>query len=211
MSRQRVQELVPAEQGFDYASLAPAVAREVRNTTRQIRARVKRTIRDIIEVGIGLLAVQDALPYGQFGPYLRSEFGWTDRTARNFKAVAAWLSDRMEIVSELHLAPSAAYLLAGRSAPDSARQLALRRAQTGERITPRVAREILEQERAKLESGRKGRRLPASHLAPRLAKVLARYQERCEPSSAPERARQLREFADTLEANRPGPEKGQKR
>jgi hypothetical protein len=44
-------------------------------------------VEDIIEVGNDLQAVKDALPHGQFLPWLKAEFGWSERSAQNFMSV----------------------------------------------------------------------------------------------------------------------------
>src|SRR4051812_30163013 len=109
-------ELVPA--GFDYTRLGSNVAARIRATAEHIRQRVRQTLLGIVEVGSDLLEVKEALPYGQFGPWLRAEFGWTERMARNFMAVAERFGPKAEIISDLAICPTAAYLLAAPSTPD---------------------------------------------------------------------------------------------
>ena len=101
---------------------------EILLPAERIRQTVKRTIEDIIAVGNDLLAVKESLDHGQFGAWIRAEFGWTDRTARNFMAVAEQFGAKSEMISDLKIAPTAAYLLASPSAPDEARQEAVRMA-----------------------------------------------------------------------------------
>ncbi len=143
--------------------------------------------------------MKEALPHGAFENWLDAEFGWTKRTARHFMAVAAWLYEKRKLVSDLHLLPTAAYLLAAKSTPVEAREEALQRAGTGEIITPPVAREILTRAMKDRDARRNQRRVPASRLRPRLARVLQRYGQRCETDSRAELAGQLRAFADALE------------
>lgn len=61
--------------GFNYDLLETKVAEKVRSSADRIRERVKKTVEDIIDVGNDLLAVKEALPHGQFGPWLKAEFG----------------------------------------------------------------------------------------------------------------------------------------
>ena len=61
--------------GFDYSTLEPRVTKQVQETAARIRDKVKKTVEDIIEVGNDLLAVKEKLPHGQFGPWLKAEFG----------------------------------------------------------------------------------------------------------------------------------------
>lgn len=67
---------------FDDTPLSPDIAQQVRTTAQRIRQMVERTREDLLMVGRDLLAVKAALPHGRFGPWLRAEFGWTERTAR---------------------------------------------------------------------------------------------------------------------------------
>lgn len=200
------QELVPVVVGFNYDLLETKVAHQVRNSADRIREKVKKTLEDIIEVGNDLVAVRDALPHGQFGPWLRAEFGWTERTARNFMAVAERFGPKTEMISDLTIQPTAAYLLAAPSAPDEAREAAIERAEAGEQITTAVAKEILAETR-KRKRPKRQKAIPAEKLGVRLVKALEKYKERWNPKELSELARQLRGFADALEK----PERGGKK
>ena len=58
---------------------------------RQLQADVQR---GIIEIGLELIAAKKEVPHGQWGAWLANEFEWTDRTARNFIAVAERFGNR---------------------------------------------------------------------------------------------------------------------
>src|SRR5918912_824865 len=140
MAKEPTGELVVIEpQPFDYSSLEGKTAEKVQAAAERIRQTVKRTIEDIIEIGNELLAVKEALEHGQFGAWLRAEFGWTDRTARNFMGVAEQFGSKTETISDL-IEPTAAYLLAAPSASDEARQAAIGLAEEGKPVTAKVAR-----------------------------------------------------------------------
>src|SRR5262249_37303709 len=141
MAKQPKTDLVIA--GFDYTPLDAGVAEIARTRAERIRAKVQRSLADLIDVGNDLLAVKTALPHGQFLPWLGAEFGWTERTARHLMAVAERFGPKSEMISDLTIQPTAAYLLAAPSAPDEAREAAIERAEAGERITSAVAKEIL--------------------------------------------------------------------
>ncbi len=206
MAKQPKGELVVI--GFNYDLLETKVAEKVRSSADRIRQKVKKTLEDIIEVGKDLLAVKEALPHGQFGPWLRAEFGWGDRMAQNFMAVAESFGPKTEIIADLAIQPTAAYLLAAPSAPNEARQAALERAEAGEQITTAVAREILAETRKKRPKRKKA--VPAGKLGLRLVKSLEQYKERWNPKELSELARQLREFADALEKPASGSKKKSK-
>jgi len=191
--------------GFNYDLLETKVAQEIRTSADRIREKVKKTLEDIIDVGNDLVAVKEALPHGQFGLWLRAEFGWTERTARNFMAVAEGFG-KTETISDLTIQPTAAYLLAAPSAPDEARETAIERAEAGEQITTAVAKEILAETRKK-KRPKQQKALSADKLGLRLVKSLERYKERWNQKELSDLARRLREFADALEKPQAGSRK----
>ena len=203
MAKQPKGELVPVVVGFNYDVLEAKVAEKVRSSADRIRERVKKTVEDIIEVGNDLLAVKEALEHGQFGPWLKAEFGWSERTAQNFMSVAERFKSAK--FAELPIQPSAAYLLAAPAVPDEARQVAIEKAEAGEEITFTTAKEIVAE--AKKKRPRRQKAVPTDKLGLRLVKVLERYKVRWNPDELSELARHLREFAEALEK----PERGGKK
>ena len=131
MAKQPKGELVVV--GFNYDLLETKVAEQARSSAERIRERVKKTVEDIIDVGNDLLAVKEALPHGHFGPWLKAEFGWSERSAQNFMSVAERFKSAK--FADLPIQPSAAYLLAAPAVPDEARQVAVEKAEAGEEIT----------------------------------------------------------------------------
>jgi hypothetical protein len=204
MAKEEKGELVVVQPGFDYTPLATKTANKVKEAADRIRQTVKRTIEDIIAVGKDLVTVKETLPHGQFTPWLRAEFGWTERTARNFMAVAEQFG-KTEMISDLKIEPTAAYLLAAPSAPDEARETAVKLAEEGERITPKVAKQILAKERRKTSRRRKGG--STEKLSEKLLNALTRFQERWNPKELSDLAKQLRDFADSLTETRSGSRK----
>lgn len=87
--------------GFNYDLLETKVADKLRATADHIRSKVKKTLEDIIEVGNDLLGVKEALPHGQFGPWLKGEFGWGERMAQNFMSVAERFGAKTAIIADL--------------------------------------------------------------------------------------------------------------
>ncbi len=195
MAKQPKGELVVVV-GFNYDLLETKVAEHVRTSADRIRERVKKTVEDIIDVGNDLLTVKEALPHGQFGPWLKAEFGWSERSAQNFMSVAERFKSAK--FADLPIQPSAAYLLAAPAVPDEARQVAIEKAEAGEEITFATAKEIVAEAKKKRRP-RRQKAVPADKLGLRLVKSLERYKERWNPKELSELARQLREFADALE------------
>jgi len=101
------------------------------------------------------------------------------------------------------LQPSAAYLLAAPSVPDEAREKAVEKAEAGEEITFATAKEIVAEVRKKKRPSRP-KTMPAEKLAGRLVTVLERYRDRWNPKELAELVRQLRELADSLDAQKGG-------
>jgi hypothetical protein len=114
MAKQRKGELVVL--GFDYSPLDTKIAEQAGSIAVRIRERLKKTLEDLIEVGIHLLAVKDVLPHGQFLRWLKAEFGWSERTAQKFMNVAE--KCKSADFAELPIQPCAAYLLAAPAVPD---------------------------------------------------------------------------------------------
>jgi hypothetical protein len=125
---------------FDYQSLDAETRIVVQQRPGEIKALVRRSAQDIIEIGQKLIEVKERLPHGQFGPWLDTEFGWKTTTAWNFIQVAIKFSNFEDLDQ---FAPSALYLLAAPSTPDEARQEALDRAAQGETITHATAKQIV--------------------------------------------------------------------
>jgi hypothetical protein len=181
--------------GFDYSPLDTKIAEKARSAADRIRERLTKTLEDLIEVGSDLLEVKEALPHGQFGPWLKAEFGWSERTAQNFMSVAERFKSAN--FAELPIQPSAAYMLAAPAVPDEARQVAIEKAEAGETITFTTAKEIVAE--AKKKGKKRAKAIPADQLGVRLVKVLERYRKRWNQKELAELAKQLREFADDLE------------
>lgn len=194
MAKQPKGELVVL--GFDYSPLAGPVAQQVRSSAEAIRQQVRNTLESAIKIGQELLTVKKALDHGQFLPWLRVEFGWAERTARNFMAVAEQFG-KSAIIADLPIQPTAAYLLAGPAVPDEARETAIEKAKAGEQITVATAREIVA-EAKKRRRPRRRKPVPADQLGVRLIRVLRRFQEGWSGELS-ELARHLREFADALD------------
>lgn len=185
--------------GFDYGTLEPKVADKVRDTVVRIKERVKKTVEDIIEVGKDLLNVRQQLEHGQFGTWLKAEFGWSERSAQNFMSVAEKFKSAK--FADLPIQPSAAYLLAAPSVPDEARQKAVEKAEAGEEITFVAAKQIVAEARKK-KRPTKQKAISSDRMALRLVKVLERYRDQWNQKELVELAQHLRQFADSLDGQK---------
>ena len=131
---------------FDYAALGGETAGFVQQRTGEIRALMRRTAHDIIEIGLKLIDVKARLGHGHFLAWLNAEFGWHRDTANKFMHVAEQFANT-EMSEISTFAPSALYVLAAPVAPEAARAEALARAAAGEPISHALAREIVARHR----------------------------------------------------------------
>lgn len=158
-----VPSILPPGGDFDYQVVA-----DVADETRAIAARIRERLdRSIIETGRDLLAAKAMLEHGMFGQWISAEFGWTDRTARNFMSAAQLADSKSEIISVL---PAAAiYKLAAPSTPEEVKDRIISRLEAGERLSAREvsdtvaeARRQVSREKAATKASARRRRNPAA-------------------------------------------------
>ncbi|MCH8043838.1 MAG: DUF3102 domain-containing protein [Planctomycetes bacterium] len=107
-----------------------------------IRSIQRRMAIDLIEIGKHLVAAKKRLDHGAFTPWLDREFNWSDRTARLFMQVFETFG-KTDNFSDLEIGQSALYLLSAESTPEDAKADAIDRAKAGEKITHKLAKEIV--------------------------------------------------------------------
>jgi hypothetical protein len=99
-----------------------------------IRQLGKRVVEDVIEIGRRLVDCRENhLAHGQWLPWLKMEFGWTDRTARNF--INVYDQSESENFSDLNLPVSSLYLLCAPSTPEETRSEIIERARSGKPVS----------------------------------------------------------------------------
>jgi len=99
---------------YDYTRIKDDAVREsVRRAAVQIKPRLKRAAEDIFVIGQELAFIKEYLAHGEWGNWLKTEFGLSDRMARNFMNVALRLGDKTEKFSVLPI--SSLYELAAPS------------------------------------------------------------------------------------------------
>lgn len=114
--------LVP-EDNFEYLHLDRETRTIVRQRTSEIKDLMRLTAENIIYIGQKLTDVKEQLGHGSFQSWLRSEFEWSEQTARQFMQVYRWsetIENKNFVFSQL--ATSALYLLAAPSTPTEARE-----------------------------------------------------------------------------------------
>jgi len=158
----------PAQNVFDYTNLDLEISQFVQQRTGEIRALMKRTAQDIIEIGQKLIGVKQKLGHGRFLDWIEAEFEWSYPTAARFIQVANAFSKGYQIDK---FAPSALYLLAAPSTPETAREEAIALAEAGEHITYTAAK-TLKQKHSPLPAKPK----PESASQPKLIPTLVQLE-----------------------------------
>jgi hypothetical protein len=68
-----------------------------------IRTYESKNVKSLIEIGVALIEVKNALPHGSYLSWLHEEVCYTARTAQHYMNVAQNLGDEYEVVSHLPL------------------------------------------------------------------------------------------------------------
>jgi hypothetical protein len=113
-----------------------------------IRQLGKRVILDVIQIGRRLTECKRLCGHGHWQPWLKSEFGWTERTAERFMSVHA-LGLKSDNLSNLELPISGLYLLAAPSTPIEARGEIIERAQAGEPVSVAEVKRVVDTAKGK--------------------------------------------------------------
>jgi DUF3102 family protein len=133
---------------FDYGALDQETQVLVRLRAGEIKSLAKRVAADIVEIGGKLAEVKDRVGgNGKFNEWLSAELGWSERTAYNF--IAVWQRFSAANFALENVATSALYLLAAPSTPAEAVEAAKQIADSGEKVTHEVAKEIVRQAKAR--------------------------------------------------------------
>jgi Protein of unknown function (DUF3102) len=118
-------------------------ARLVAQHAQSIRQLHKRSIADIMEIGRLLNECRNLIGHGDWLPWLRREFAWSERTARNYITVYEALADKSANVADLSIDLSSLYLIAAPSTPPEASAEVIGRAGAGESLSPSEVRRIV--------------------------------------------------------------------
>jgi len=87
---------------------------------RAIRVLGRRVAGDIVEIGNRLIAARPDCEHGEWLPWLDKEFGWGERTAYRYMAVAEKFGAKLVTVTTLDIDEGALYLLSGPTVPEAA-------------------------------------------------------------------------------------------
>lgn len=131
---------------FDYQQLNYQKREQIQKLTVDIKNRLRRCAKDIVEIGNDLCIIKQELQHGQFRSWLKAEFDWSVSTANKFMQVSKQF--KPEDLETIEIAPSALYILAAPSTPDQVRSQALKQAKQGNPVTFSFAKQLLQENKA---------------------------------------------------------------
>lgn len=140
---------IPEEDSFKYTLLDERTRTIIRQHAAEIKNLMRLTAENIIDIGKRLTEVKERLEYGSFESWLKTEFEWSEQTARQFMQVYRWsetIENKNFVFSQL--ATSALYLLAAPSTPPEARAEVLSIVDGGEKVTYTRVRIIVERHKS---------------------------------------------------------------
>jgi hypothetical protein len=98
----------------------------VKDRAVRIHKTARQTANGIVRIGQWLTEVKERVGHGQWLPWLKGEFGWSDQTARNFMHV--WQRFKFKNFLNIQIDASALYLIAKPSTPEPVRREVVERA-----------------------------------------------------------------------------------
>jgi hypothetical protein len=111
---------------FDYRDTARDDRAFVKERAVRIHKTARQTAKGIVQIGQWLTEVKERLGHGQWLPWLKGEFGWSERTARNFMQVYSRFKSAK--FADLQMDVSALYLIAKPRTPEPVRREVVERA-----------------------------------------------------------------------------------
>lgn len=116
---------------FDYGCVPQESRAEAYELTKSVRDARGRHLAVIVEIGGALWRAKELLGHGNFLPWLKAEFRWSERTARNYMSLAAHFQGKTANFADLDLSAARELI----DAPAEVRDPIMRRAEAGETIS----------------------------------------------------------------------------
>lgn len=158
--------------GFDYDAAEHFKYHNVLINARDaIRDEVGNCARSIVEIGHQLIGVRGECGRGLYLKWIAGEFGWSYRTAYNFKSVAERFGHQEDLKRISNLEPTTLYLLAAKSTPETVREEVLRRLDTGEKISAKEIRAMIREANGQQEKREKMKKSIEMERKPRIISV----------------------------------------
>jgi Protein of unknown function (DUF3102) len=110
-----------------------------------IRRLGKLVVAEIIEIGARLTECKRICGHGNWLPWLKREFQWTEMTATRF--INVYEMSKSNTVLDLDLPISGLYLLSAPSTPQSTREKIIERAKAGEKLSVKEVKQTIAEQR----------------------------------------------------------------
>jgi hypothetical protein len=187
---------------FDYGCVPQESRAEVYELTKSVKNARRRHLAVIVEIGGTLRRAKELLGHGNFLPWLKAEFRWSERTARNYMSLAAHFQDKTANFADLDLGTAHELI----DSPAEVSEPIMRRAEAGETISQEEVKAAVRISRADcapvtlprppaIELVRLSR--PTKEPPPRVVRN-ADFWEAGEKSAGPQIARDLSDLAFQL-------------
>ncbi len=141
---------IPKAEFLKNLDAAVALERAKQNPLNRLAEEIKYSLdtinESIVEIGQKLIEAKSLCKHGEWEKWLETNFEWTDRTARNFMAVAKQFEDKTEHVFRFD--KHALFALAQPSTPEPVREEALAIAAAGEKVTHKRAKSLIKDHKA---------------------------------------------------------------
>lgn len=124
---------------FDYATLG-SNEQVVRGIAKRIASTVRTLAASVFAIGRELRLARNLIG-DDFPQWVAAEFGFSERTVRNYCRVSEQLGDYEDRMSSIP--PSTLYILAGECVPPEAIETVIARTEVGEKVTASDAKEII--------------------------------------------------------------------
>jgi hypothetical protein len=124
---------------FDYATLG-SNEQVIRGIAKRIASTVRTLAASVFAIGRELRLARNLIG-DDFPQWVAAEFGFSERTVRNYCRVSEQLGDYEDRMSSIP--PSTLYILAGECVPPEAIETAIARTEAGEKVTASDAKEII--------------------------------------------------------------------
>ena len=115
---------------FDYGYVPQGSRAEVYELTKSVKDARGRHLAVIVEIGGTLRRAKELLGHGNFLPWVKAEFRWSERTAWNYMSLAAHFQGKTANFADLDLGTARELI----DSPAEVSEPIMRRAEAGETI-----------------------------------------------------------------------------
>jgi hypothetical protein len=154
---------------FDYQSVPEESRKEINYLVSRIRESAAIQLGIAVDVGNDLLRAKELLGHSNFLPWLKAEFQWSVRTARNYMNVARFFDGRRAKFADLDL--GTAYALVAKSTPEEIRNDLLSRITAGEKVARKEVLKLVAEAKDSRQEARAAAKETTSSVAKQVSTV----------------------------------------